>query len=94
MDNDIPNILAKDLRIGQEILADTYGDGEYAPLLITNIEFADGLSCDADGYSIEHADTLRTMRGALLRVSGVTLDGAWNECLLIHENEIVLLISK
>jgi len=90
----ISNILAKDLRIGQEILADTFGGGEYAPLLITNIEFADGLRYDADGYSTEYADTLHTMRGALLRVSGVTLDGAWDECLLIHENEIVLLISK
>jgi len=90
----IPNILAKDLRIGQEILADIYGDGEHIPLLITDIGLADGLRYDADGYSIEHADTLHTMRGALLRVSGVTLDGAWNECLLIHENDMVLLIIK
>lgn len=88
------NILAKDLRIGQEILADTYGDGEYAPLLITDIEFADALDYHGQWYRNEYADTLDTARGSLLRVSGITLDGAWNECLLIHENEIVLLISK
>ncbi|MBM4224772.1 MAG: hypothetical protein FJ167_08270 [Gammaproteobacteria bacterium] len=88
------NILAKDLHIGQEILADIYGDGEYAPLLITDIEFADGLRYDADGYSTEYADTLHTMRGALLRVSGITLDGTANECLLVHESDMVLLISK
>jgi len=88
------NILAKDLRIGQDILADVYGDGDYVPLLVTNIEFADALSYDGQWYRNEYADTLGTVRGALLRVTGVTLDGLEHECVLVHENELVLLISK
>lgn len=86
------NILAKDLRIGQDILADVCGD--YVPLLVTNIEFADALSYDGQWYRNEYADTLGTVRGALLRVTGVTLDGLEHECVLVHENELVLLISK
>lgn len=88
------NILAKDLRIGQEILADAHGDGDYTPLLITDIEFADALSYDGQWYRNEYADTLDTASGALLRITGITLDGAWNEYLLVRENELVLLISK
>jgi len=82
------NIPAKHLRVGQQILAEIYD--ECVPLFVTDIEPADALG--GGWYREELADTLDAVRGARLRITGVTLDGLGQECLLVYENETVLLV--
>lgn len=93
MNKNITETLAKDLRVGQEILGEIY-EGDFVPLLISDIEYADAFSYDGEWYRNEYADTLDTYRGAMLRITGITLDGLAHETLLLCESDVVVLIPR